>query len=79
MPAEPVRWAGAAPNGAPLPAGLYGLTVESRAEGKVIRAAPAEHFAKVAEARIENGEIQLVFAGGVTVPASAITAIREPA
>ena len=64
-------------SGQPLPHGTYTLTLEFYAEGQQISSASAEIYTRVTEARQHTGEAQVVLAGGVAVPTSSITALRE--
>lgn len=73
-----VTWDGQSEMGEPFLEGLYTFEVESRAGETVIDTAPVEVYGIVEEARIEEGEVVLVFAGGGTASASAVTAIRNP-
>ena len=73
---DPIEWAGVTADGAPLPRGLYLFDVVSYSDGKEILTAPAEVYAKVVEVRTQNGVNTLLLGGGVTVPASTVTAIR---
>lgn len=74
---EQFEWAGLDDSGQPLPHGTYTLTLEFYAEGQQISSAPAEIYTRVTEARQNTGEAQVVLAGGVAVPTSSITALRE--
>jgi len=71
------QWAGVLDTGDPLPAGEYGLTVESLLDGEVIDAHQASVYEDVREARFEAGEIVLVFSDGTEMPATAVTAVRQ--
>ena len=74
---EQFEWAGLDDSGQPLPQGTYTLTLEFYSEGQQISSAPAEIYTRVTEARQNTGEAQVVLAGGVAVPTSSITALRE--
>ncbi len=76
--AESFEWAGVDADGNPLPDGVYSFEVESRANGEVVLTETAEIYARIIEARGENGGTVLVLEGGTSVTAGAITAIREP-
>lgn len=77
--AEPYQWLGAGADGAPLPSGVYSLTLESISGERVLATTPVEHYARVIEAKGggSNGT-RLVLEGGIEVPASEVTALREP-
>lgn len=68
-------WTGTDASGAALPAGRYSFAVESFAEGARIATAPVEAYARIIEAR-GGATPSLVFAGGIEVPATAVTALR---
>jgi flagellar basal-body rod modification protein FlgD len=73
---EPIEWVGTGAGGVPLPAGLYRFEVVSSAGGEVLRTDPCEVYATVTEVRAEGGKTVLVMAGGVTVEADKVTALR---
>jgi flagellar basal-body rod modification protein FlgD len=77
--AEPIEWAGVTTDGAPLPEGLYAFEVVSSAGGEVILMQTAEIYATVQEVRSQDGVNVLMLEGGVAVPASTVTALRDPA
>lgn len=74
-----VQWAGVDASGAPFPPGLYSFSVESSSSGSVLATDPAQVYALVSEARLDNGVATIVLAGGSEVPADEISAIRAPA
>ena len=65
-------------SGAPFPQGVYSFEVESRKNGELLSTAPAAVYARVAEARIDEGKVTLVLQGGGEVAAAAVTALRRP-
>lgn len=71
-------WAGVGQNGTPLPNGLYSFTVESFTGDELLQISDIPVYAEVQEAQILNGQTILVFPGGTTAPASAVTALRNP-
>lgn len=75
--AEPVQWAGLSGPGQYHPPGLYSFSVESYRNGTLLLDDPAASYSRVAEARIENGEVVLVLDGGQAIPASTVTAVRD--
>lgn len=77
--AEPIQWAGVRPGGTPLPNGTYSFELVSKRDGEVLRTDPVELYAVVREVRAEGGQAVLVMDGGATVPASKVTALRDPA
>ncbi len=51
---------------------------KSYSNGKVISSDMAEAYAGVSEVKMEAGEIKVVLTGGIEVPASTVTAVRNP-
>jgi flagellar basal-body rod modification protein FlgD len=79
LTADPIDWVGTDATGAPLPIGRYRFEMESFARGETLAVQPVEHYATVREARGNgSGGIDLVFDGGVSVAASAASALRRP-
>lgn len=79
LSAAPIDWVGTDADGAPLPPGVYRLTLEAWAKGESLGSVTMEHYAMVREARGNaSGGIDLVFDGGVTVPAADAMALRRP-
>lgn len=75
---DPITWTGLDGNGAELPHGTYDFEVESFSNGALSRTDPAEVYSRIVEARADGGATVLVMDGGAQVPASEVTAIREP-
>ncbi|MGR3617492.1 MAG: flagellar hook capping FlgD N-terminal domain-containing protein [Paracoccaceae bacterium] len=73
---DKITWAGFDDDGGVVPPGIYSARLDVFDEEALIDSHLAQHFAKVTEARLENGEVFLNFGGGVTVPASQVSAIR---
>lgn len=71
------EWFGIADDGSELPGGRYSFAIESRALGEPIATNPAETYARVTEARRQGSETVLVLAGGATVTADQVSALRE--
>jgi len=71
-----ISWDGSNNNGGKVLDGLYAFTVESASEGQPLDTVPAETYAKVSEARIENSAVYLILSGGVKVKAEEVTALR---
>ncbi|WP_432817319.1 flagellar hook capping FlgD N-terminal domain-containing protein [Sulfitobacter sp. JB4-11] len=76
--AQEVVWAGVSSDGAPFPAGQYSFAIESRRAGEVIGTAPAQTYARITEARIEQGETVLITEGGGTLRTDDVTGLRAP-
>ncbi|NJS39487.1 MAG: flagellar hook assembly protein FlgD [Rhodobacteraceae bacterium] len=73
------QWLGADAQGNPLPPGNYSFALESLQGETILNTRPIEHYARVIEVRTSPQGPSLVLAGGVEVPASAVTALRQPA
>jgi len=71
-------WAGVGDGGAPLPGGVYGLTLESLKGGETLASAPVPIYDRVVEARLDGEAVKLVLAGGSVIDASRVSALREP-
>lgn len=76
--AEPYQWQGMDDDGDPLPSGVYNFEIESYVDGELILAEPAEVYARIAEAQIQDGGTILILDGGLAIPTSAVTALRNP-
>jgi flagellar basal-body rod modification protein FlgD len=74
---EPFAWAGVRPDGTPFPAGLYRFDVEEMTGDTVAATRPVDHYARVTEVRSDPAGPTLVLAGGGTVLASGVRAVRE--
>jgi flagellar basal-body rod modification protein FlgD len=76
---SPYQWLGENAAGAPLPNGIYSLSLESyNGDEKLGDATPVESYSQIMEARGGAGGPTLVLAGGVEVNATDITALRVP-
>ncbi len=75
---QPLQWTGITETSGTLPDAVYDVTVESYSDGVLVSTDPAEVYAQIAEARVENGETVLVTTGGATVAADAVTGLRDP-
>ncbi|MBS8226153.1 flagellar hook capping FlgD N-terminal domain-containing protein [Vannielia litorea] len=71
-------WQGVDDGGNVFADGTYSFSVESYEGDELIDTRQAEVYARVEEARLEDGETMLLLNSGVTVPASAVTALRFP-
>jgi flagellar basal-body rod modification protein FlgD len=65
-------------DGARQPAGLYSFQVESYANGELAEVSAAETWARIQEARNDNGAVLLVMEGGAEVYSDQITGVRDP-
>jgi flagellar basal-body rod modification protein FlgD len=74
---QPIAWAGFRQDGTPFPPGLYRFEIEVVEEGAVVRTAPVEHYSRVGEVRTGSAGPLLLLAGGATVSASEISAVRD--
>lgn len=71
-----IEWYGRDTSGQKLPDGQYRFRIESLREGDVIAEKDAPAYARVTEARLENGETTLIFEGGGSAPMAEIRALR---
>ncbi|HMO07291.1 MAG TPA: flagellar hook capping FlgD N-terminal domain-containing protein [Paracoccaceae bacterium] len=71
-------WHGLGATGAVLPPGLYTLEVESWQGETRLGASTPQHYARIDEVQSDAGTLRLVLAGGATVAADAVTALRRP-
>jgi flagellar basal-body rod modification protein FlgD len=78
LSAEQIEWDGTLADGSIAEPGVFHFSLESRSLGNLLGTTPAESYAKVTEARRENGETVLILQGGAKVGASAISALRAP-
>lgn len=76
--ADAFEWTGLDDSGFPFPHGDYTFEVESSANGEVLMTEPAMSYARVTEARIENGQTLLVLESGYMILATNVTGLREP-
>lgn len=76
---EPYQWLGAGMDGAPLPSGIYSVSLESLNGETQIDSRPVEHYSRVVEARGggTNGT-SLLLEGGIEVLTTRVTALRSP-
>ncbi|MBD3665493.1 flagellar hook capping FlgD N-terminal domain-containing protein [Sulfitobacter aestuariivivens] len=75
---DPVQWAGVSDDGTPFPNGVYSFEIESYAASDLILTDPAETYAGIVEARIQDGQTILILEGGTAVLASTVTGLRDP-
>lgn len=73
-----IQWVGVDDTGSPLPAGSYSFELESLNQGQVTSLRPVEHYAIVQEARQGAGGVEIVIAGGASIAASEVSALRMP-
>ncbi|SEW41160.1 flagellar basal-body rod modification protein FlgD [Cognatiyoonia koreensis] len=76
--AETISWAGVKANGQPLPNGVYQFETISFEGANALQQDTTAVYGRVTEVRMENGEAMLTLAGGQTIAAGAVTALREP-
>ena len=73
-----ITWAGEMQNGMVAPEGVYSLAVEGFASGEATPSIPLQSYGRVEEARVEDGTLKLVLAGGQVISADDVTALRAP-
>ena len=76
--AEEIAWAGVTSDGAPLPAGRYAFRLSYTSFGQPGGEAAVEHYARVTEVRQDGGAASLVTAGGLAIPVTDVTGVRQP-
>lgn len=74
---NPVQWDGVGPDGRLLPQGTYSFTLVSSADGNQMGETTMETYSKVTEVRSQNGQMELVMKGGVTISANDVTGLRQ--
>ncbi len=74
----PVEWVATDTSGAPMPAGLYALTVENRNGDLVLPTTPVHSYARVTEVRAGASGPEIVLAGGGVANPVEVTALRSP-
>ncbi|MGP3696762.1 flagellar hook assembly protein FlgD [Rhodobacter sp. NSM] len=75
--AGPIEWAGTDSSGTPLPEGAYSFSLESFTNGELIGTTDVEVYAEIIEAKGGSDGTILVLKGGIEVPASSVTALRD--
>ncbi len=73
-----VDWVGYDEDGRPLPPGEYTFRIESMANGEIIEREAVAHYTRVNEVRVEDGVNVAILTGGISVPATDISALRVP-
>lgn len=76
--ADAFDWTPTDATGAPLPEGLYDISVESYYRDSLLLTDQVEHYSRILEARGGLQGTRLVLAGGVEIAATDITALRVP-
>lgn len=76
--ADSYEWDGTTASGGTVATGHYSFQVESQKDGEVILAEPAQIYAGVQEAQLQNGEVVLILDGGQAILSSSVTSIRNP-
>jgi len=74
----PYSWTGTGATGAPLPTGTYSLSLESYTQGVQIATTPVQSYARIQEVQTGPSGPRLILAGGVSLSADEITALRSP-
>lgn len=74
---QELEWAGVSASGAPLPAGVYHLTVESYAADELTSTDAVYVHARIVEARNEDGQPILVMDSGQEVESGDIVGLRQ--
>jgi flagellar basal-body rod modification protein FlgD len=73
----PVEWVATDTSGAPMPTGLYSLSVENRNGDLVLPTTPVHSYARVTEVRASASGPEIVLAGGGVANPADVTALRN--
>lgn len=77
MDGQQLVWSGFDSDGYPLAIGQYSFSIEGISDGLTVSASPVGTYQQVYEVRLDAGVSTLVLTGGVEVPASLVTGLRE--
>jgi flagellar basal-body rod modification protein FlgD len=72
------QWNGTGVDGSVLPPGLYSFSIQNWSGENMIEERGAMVYGKIDEAAIVGGEIWLMLAGGVSIPASDVLGLGRP-
>lgn len=75
--ANNITWAGVGTNGTPLPNGMYTFETVSFDGSSALQQTQAAVYSRVTEVQSNNGTSILTLAGGQSIEANAVTALRE--
>lgn len=78
LDSDTLDWPGIDSTGNVLPHGTYSFEMQSYAEGELIGTEVLESYARIAEARIDEGETLLVTASGGLISTGDVTGLRLP-
>lgn len=73
-----IEWFGLDAAGQKLADGPYRFEIEAFRQSALMATAPVPAYGAVTEARLIDGEVKLVLAGGAEIAASEVTALRTP-
>ena len=79
MSSADYSWDGMDSTGAPLPTGIYTLSLESYQEATLLGSTGVEYYAPVQEIRSSPSGVTILVPGDIEVPSSYVTALRAPA
>lgn len=74
---DTVFWGGTDSEGNPLPYGDYSFGIESFGDAGSLGIMPVSHYRLVQEARLSDGETELVFEGGQIMSSDAVVGLRQ--
>lgn len=75
---NPIEWTGLGESGAPYLHGVYSFELVSFSEGNPIGSSTVHAYSKITEVRGDAEGTVLILEGGAEVPASDVTALRQP-
>lgn len=76
--AEGYAWDGRDAEGSLLPAGRYAFALQNYQNGELLATDTLETYARVTEARSENGQTLVVLDGDIAIPSDQVTGLRVP-
>ena len=76
--ATTIQWDGTDTTGNPVADGTYRFDIVNLEAGVAVSEQPAEVYSRVVEVRFEEGTNKIIIEGGTSIPASEVTALREP-
>jgi flagellar basal-body rod modification protein FlgD len=74
---DPIQWQGIGANGQMFPQDRYSFTLVNLAGEQEIGESAIDTYARVAEVRSMDGQMQLILKGGVIISAADVTALRD--
>ena len=76
--ADALVWDGRKADGSVFDRGGYSFRIESASNGTLLQSSPAPAYSRVSEARMDNGAMTLILAGGQMVETVNVKGVRDP-